>query len=230
MAAAASTALVDGLSYNCRETVFPDGIIDAWDAPMPPALVRFLLSGSGFLHGADKSAIYTQNSNPFNDTHIPAEPWIAPINNDLEGYQWNSWGGAGGRDGLYHFWTSLADHGTEVVSCGRDSASGGAFFDPNDAPIDGSNNDPCPHETGVGVNTGGYQWTKVYTDNHGEAMTWINGDANLTFDDCDTLQRRWRLTSIVQLNGFYCEHGRRCRQQHADRSRRLPGQAEALRH
>ena len=74
---------------------------------MPPALVRFLLTGSGFLHGADKGEIYNQNSNPYYDQNIPAEPWIDPINEDLEGYQWNRlrrW--RGGKDGPYHFRTS----------------------------------------------------------------------------------------------------------------------------
>jgi hypothetical protein len=192
----------NGLTYSCRETVFPDAIVNAWDAPMPPALVRFLLTGAGFLHGADKASIYSGNSNPFYDSNIPAEPWIAPINADLEGYRWNTWGSAGGKDGPYHFWTSLADHGLEVISCG---GSGGGFLDPNDPPVDDTDNDPCPNEVGVGVNTGGYKMTMVYSDNHGEAFTWINGDADLTFDECDSGTPTENDHDIVLLNGLYCE-------------------------
>jgi hypothetical protein len=199
---ASANCLTGGLTYNCRETVLPDGIIDAWDAPMPPALVRFLLTGSGFLTGADKADVYSGNSNPFYDTHIPAEPWIDPINADLEGYQWNSWGGAGGKSGPYHFWTSLADHGPEVVSC---AGSGGGFIDPNDPAVDNTDSDPCPGEVGVGVATGGYKLTKVYTDNHGEAFTWVNGDADLSFDDCDSSTPTENDHDIVLLNGFFCE-------------------------
>ena len=112
-----------GLSYNCRETVFPDGVIDAWDAPMPPALIRFALTGVGYLAGADKADVYTGNTNQFYDSNIPAEPWIAPCNADGECYQWNSYGAAGGKDGPYHFWTDFASHGPVVVSCAREVAA-----------------------------------------------------------------------------------------------------------
>ncbi|MEO8458038.1 MAG: hypothetical protein ABI559_09515, partial [Chloroflexota bacterium] len=204
-AGVSANCLTGGLTYDCRETVFPDGIIDAWDAPMPPALIRFLLTGSGFLTGADKADVYLSNSNQYYDTMIPAEPWIAPINADLEGYQWNSWGASGGKSGPYHFWSSLADHGPEVVSCGADG--NGLFFDPNSPAVDNTNSDPCPNEVGVGVPTGGYLLTKVYSDNHGEAFTWVNGDANLSFDECDTTTPTANPHKIVLLNGFYCESG-----------------------
>lgn len=187
-------ACLYAIGYSCREVVFPNGVINAWDAPMPPALARFTLSDSGFLRPADKDSVYT-SGNLFYATHIPAEPWIAPINADLQGYQWNSWGGPGAKSGQYQYWTSLADSSAEIVSCAGEST--GVFYDPLDS-------DECGD--GTGARTGGYAWTKVYTDNHGEAMTWINGDANLSFDECASSAASAG-HKIVQLNGYYCENG-----------------------
>ena len=184
--------------YSCREVVFPNGVINAFDAPMPPALARFTLSGSGFLRPADKDSIYS-TGNLFYTTHIPAEPWIAPINNDLSGYMWNTWGAPGAKAGQYDFWTDLADSSAEIVSCaGSDpSATSPVFYDPLVS-------DPCGDNSGV--RTGGYAWTKVYTDNHGEAMTWINGDAHLAFTDCESTAADAG-HKIVLLSGWYCEEG-----------------------
>ncbi len=184
-------------SRTCREVVFPNGIINAWDPHMPAALAMFMLHDDGFLRPADKDSIYS-SGNLFYTTHIPAEPWIAPINNDLSGYQWNSWGGPGAKAGQYEFWTSLADSSAEVLSCAGPSS--GAYY----VPAGGS--DPCGD--GSGVRTGGYSWTKVYTDNHGEAMTWVNGDANLGFSECDSSAGGTDPDHmIVLLSGYYCENG-----------------------
>lgn len=184
------SCVLAGLTYGCRETTFPNGVINADDASMPSALVTFQLSGSGFLLGTDKAG-----DPGFDVTHIPAEPWLAPINQDGSGYLWNSWGGSGAKNGLYNYWTSLADHGQEVISCG---GLGGPFVVSPGQP------DPCGD--GSGVATGGYQLTKVYTDEHGVAMTWVNGDANLTFVDCATSAAAAG-NNIVLLNGFYCDSG-----------------------
>jgi len=54
------------------------------------------------------------------------------------------------------------------------------------------------------VHTGGYKLIKVYTDNHGEAMAYINGDADLTFDDC-AKSAAGAGHNIVLLDGVYCE-------------------------
>jgi hypothetical protein len=177
-----------------RETNFPDGVINANDAPMPSALMRFGLTGSGFLLGAAK---HNPNSQ-FDVTHIPAEPWITPINSDGSGYQWNSWG-TGAKSGVYHYWTDFASHGPEVLSCA--GASDGAFVF-----VPGVGSDPCGD--GSGVATGGFDVTKVYSDEHGNAMTWINGDANLSFTGCSTSAPvSGTATPIVLLKGFYCKSG-----------------------
>jgi hypothetical protein len=174
-----------------RHTNFPNGTIDANDAMMPSALIRFLLSGSGFLVGTDKS----NPTDQFNVTHIPAEPWITPTNADLSGYQWNSWG-AGPKSGVYDYWTDLADHGPEVLSCAGPSED--LFVGDEDGCPDSDNQDA--------VATGGYQLTRVYSDEHGVAYTWVNGDANLSFDDCaDNVADAGN--QVVLLNGYYCQEG-----------------------
>jgi len=164
--------------FNDDPATDPMFVINAWDAPMPPALVSFELSGSGFLRPTDKDDVYpitasNITNNPLYSTRIPASDMIAPINADLSGYQW---------DGDYEFWTDLADHGPEVLSCAG----------PN----------PCTD----GVPTGGYLYTKVYTDNHGEAMTWINGDADLDFGDCAATADDAGDT-VVLLSGYICANG-----------------------
>ncbi len=160
-----------------RETVLPDGDVDIWDAPMPPALVRLQLSGAGFIRPADKNSTYPVGveNNPFYVTHIPSDPWISPINEDFTGYQWNTWGpSAAGKTGLYRFWSSLADAGPQVLS------------QPGN------------------VATGGYKMIKIYSDNHGEAMAFLNGDADLTFNDCAS-SAAGAGHNIVLLDGVYCE-------------------------
>ena len=102
------------------------------------------------------------------------------------GYQWHTWNGSGDRSGLYEFWTSLAGTGNAIVSCPGDSVG------------------DSPESCVGGVDTGGYDMIQIYSDNHGEAMAWVNGDANLTFDECnDNLATH----AIVQLSGNYCEAG-----------------------
>ncbi len=183
-----------------RETNFPDAVtkVNAGDASMPPSLIRLLLTGTGFIRPADKADIYDpsgSNANQYYVTHIPSDPWITPINEELSGYLWNTWG-VGSKSGLYTFWTSLADKGAEVISCpGEDT-------DPGPGAT-------CINGNGPAVATGGYQMIKIYSDNHGEAMAWLNGDANLDFTNCissaaftDPVTAGG--SKIVLLNGFYC--------------------------
>ncbi|MDO8614306.1 MAG: thrombospondin type 3 repeat-containing protein [Dehalococcoidia bacterium] len=153
-----------------RETVLGNGVVTNGDAPVPSALVALTLTGSGFLRPAAKTDIYPTNNNTFYVTHLPSDPWIDVGPNSNYFNHWNTWG-LGAKTGIYTFWTSLADRGLEVVSCGP--ASSNAF-----APVATS---PCP---ATGVLTGGYRTMSIFTDNHGEAMVWINGDANLTFTGC----------------------------------------------
>jgi hypothetical protein len=140
------------------QTVVPDGALNAWDAPMPPAKIIFeILAGPGFFKDAMKTDIYYMQvgetpehlpicvyTNPFYQILIPAHPLI-PYTNIFAGggYDWNSFDGV---HGPYEFWTVINQPDMNAIT-------------PGDAM----------HPTKV----------EVYSDNHGEAMVWLNGDWNL---------------------------------------------------
>ena len=114
---AAATVPTSAMSF-ARNTVVPDGNIDRWDAPMPPALVIFdivyetedaslsqLLKTDleGYGYTAGKPRIF---HSPYYAVEIPASPYIPP------GYFWQSWTAWGvpgwiSVDGPYPFWTDL---------------------------------------------------------------------------------------------------------------------------
>lgn len=140
-------------------TVVPDGYLNKWDAPMPPAKVIYQIQDAGanpnknemgYFKAAAKTDIYylmvsgaKVYTNPFYQEMIPAHQAIpAFINNG--GYDWNSFDLA---YGAYIFW--------EFINQNRY------------LPIVASS-DPSGHPTCV----------EVYSDNHGEAMVWLNGDWN----------------------------------------------------
>jgi len=92
-----------------RNTVVPDGIIDAWDAPMPQALVIFKIvdvqgPSDADLSGLDKGdlvgygVVGTAYQSPFYAVEIPSSPLIPAA-----GYNWDSWG----SDEPYDYWTDL---------------------------------------------------------------------------------------------------------------------------
>jgi hypothetical protein len=114
-------------------------------------------------------------SGEYQVTHIPAEPQIQPATP----YLWHTWNGTGERSGLYNFWTDFIGVGDAVVSC------------PGDSPCDD------------GVATGGYDAIAVYSDNAGVAMAAINGDAELTFAECDNNLGDHLI--IEPIDGHYCE-------------------------
>ena len=55
----------------------------------------------------------------------------------------------------------------------------------------------------------GWKTIWIYSDNHGEARASINGDADLTYDECaSTLaDAQAKNSSIIALTGFYCALG-----------------------
>lgn len=153
--------IVNTVCDPCRpmNTVVPDGKLNWWDAPMPPAKVIYQIQDAGanpnknemgYFKAAMKTDIYYMMSgasivytNPFYCEMIPAHQAIpAFINNG--GYDWNSFDEAYGP---YNFW--------EFINQNRY------------LPIVASS-DPAGHPTCV----------EVYSDNHGEAMVWLNGDWN----------------------------------------------------
>ena len=100
---------------DVRNTVVPDGELNAWDCPMPPALVDFRIKDwtnvdqkDIGLSTLDKGTLegYGNNSagypSPFYRMEIPSHTAISAI-----GYAWNSWGSDTTRNGPYDMWTDL---------------------------------------------------------------------------------------------------------------------------
>jgi len=155
-------------------TVVPNGELDIWDAPMPPAKVSFqvlnnpatpTVTSVGYFKAAMKKDIYymtitvpgqpattkTVYTAPFYQILVPAHEAIIYANIGPGGsYDWNSFNGVSGP---YEFWkiVNRPDIGTTV---------------PSGTPGDGA------HPT----------YIEVYSDNHGEAMAFLNGDWNLKLD------------------------------------------------
>jgi hypothetical protein len=145
-----------------RKTVVPNGFLDWWDAPMPPAKITFKIqnvaavadnitvSNVGYFKEAIKSDIYyiahgTHNdlTNPFYWAMVPANFEIpAFVNNG--GYDWDSWNSSYGP---YQFWK--------------------IFNRPMNLDLPARNASLYPAKA------------QVYTDNHGEAMIYLNGNYNL---------------------------------------------------
>jgi len=159
----------DGYS-RIIHTVVPDGNLNTWDAPMPPAKIIYQiqkvsgptglegLNQAGFFKATNKADVYYKDAvfntdgslksinytNPFYQILIPAHPAIpAFINNG--GYDWDSFQTSYGN---YAFWQFINQTQT--------------------APLVATT-DPAGHPTCV----------EVYSDNHGEAMVWLNGNWNL---------------------------------------------------
>jgi len=157
-------------AYSDRQTVVPNGALDLWDAPMPPAKIildildrqkmivangkSYDIGDSGYFKTALKTDIYYSGplyTAPFYQVLIPAHQAIPPFNTQFGGgYDWNSFDGT---HGPYEFWTIINR--------------------PEGAPVTSA--DPAQHPTKV----------QVYSDNHGEAMVWLNGNWNLDFSPYD---------------------------------------------
>jgi Leucine-rich repeat (LRR) protein len=127
--------------YRPINTVVPDGKLNTWDAPMPPAkiILENNTNTDGYFKPAMKTDIYYMMAglikvctNPFYQEMIPAHEAIPAFTND-EGYEWASFGaGPGAAQGAYPFWqitksndvqhpTSVAvysdNHGEAMVWC-----------------------------------------------------------------------------------------------------------------
>jgi hypothetical protein len=150
--------------YIDQKTVVPNGVLEWWDAPMPPAKITFKIANvsvktdngteignAGFFKDAFKTDIYylavdgfpIAFTNPFYWQMIPAFSWIpAFVNNG--GYDWDSWNTAYGP---YQFWKIINRPMNEEMPATR--------------PV---NNSSFPSKV------------QVYSDNHGEAMVYLNGN------------------------------------------------------
>jgi len=176
-AGAALSNLVPG---STRDTTWSDGDVDAWDAPMPPAMLSIKLRGTGFLKPVVKSDVYylgTANTttqtypNPYYIQNIPDSPFIPAVVVG-GGYLWNSWGndGPGGSgDGVYRFW-DWAIIGSNSAGIGETLSAA----DVTELGIIGSFHGAVARDA------------VVYTDNHGEAMFAANGDFKTDLTACAT--------------------------------------------
>jgi hypothetical protein len=154
------------------KTIIPNGKLNWWDCPMPPAKIIFKITdGAGFFKDCDKGDVYYQwvetdlesdgpdgivYTNPYYWTMIPASPLIPPfvLNG---GFDWDSWDPAYGP---YPFWKIF------------NQLPGETPYNPQ-------------HPTKV----------EVYSDNHGEAMVWLNGDWNLDLE-------QWRVDKYPPFDAF----------------------------
>ncbi|MEZ4480429.1 MAG: hypothetical protein R3B97_04635 [Dehalococcoidia bacterium] len=158
-----------------RDTIWKDGDVDMWDAPMPVAPVSIKLRGAGFLKQVYKEDVYyngTANSssqtypNPYYYTAIPAEPFIPAVVAG-GGFIWDTWF----NDGLYHFW-QLARRDANIAGIGE-----------------GLTNTQKAELQKIRDIYGDQSITRdavVYSDNHGEFMITANGDFNLDYSGCAT--------------------------------------------
>lgn len=144
-----------------RKTIVPNGKLNWWDCPMPPAKIIFeITEGAGFFKEVDKGDVYyawvntrfenppeadgVAYTNPFYSEMIPASQYIPPFTMDCA-YDWDSFGFNGATAyGPYPFW--------QIIN-----------------KLPGMTPSNAQHPTKV----------EVYSDNHGEAMVWLNGDWNL---------------------------------------------------
>jgi hypothetical protein len=144
------------------KTVVPNGALDAWDAPMPPAKIVFdITDGNGYFKETMKSDIYVTENNsvkeytsPFYAEMIPAHWAIPAFYSGNDGYSWDSFNPLYGP---YVFWTKINLPASQAIVPSSD--------------WDG-------HPTAL----------EVYSDNHGEAMAYLNGDWNLDLDSLGLLR------------------------------------------
>ncbi len=142
-----------------RKTIVPNAKLNWWDCPMPPAKIGFVIeAGPGYFKAADKGDIYyvwLDRLAPHGelDTIAYTNPFyemMIPASPFIPPFINN-----GGYD-----WDSF---GFEVGSYGPYP-----FWEFINTRPGRTHSDP-QHPT----------WVWVYSDNHGEAMVWLNGDWNL---------------------------------------------------
>jgi len=165
------------VNYRPMHTVVPDGYLDWWDAPMPPAKVIYQIQDAGadpnsnemgYFKAVNKTDIYyvwaTNTAwTPFVDD--PTDPYdqyikvytnpfyqeMIPAHEAIPTFINNGgydWNSFDNAYGRYEFWEFINQHRYLPIV---------------------STSDPAGHPTCV----------EVYSDNHGEAMVWLNGNWNL---------------------------------------------------
>ena len=210
----ASAALSDWDPNNVRDTIWKDGDVDWWDAPMPPALVTVDIRGTGFIKQVLKQDVYyngTANStlgqtypNPFYISNIPDSPFIPAVVAG-GGFYWDSWGsdGPGGNgQGVYRFWQpiptliSATTAGQNPVGIADSTVTALQLVELN-AIRAAYGTAPATPLTNVPDGTIA-RTLVVYSDNHGEFMVTANGDFKTVLTACS-------VNSLA--GGFHCKPG-----------------------
>jgi hypothetical protein len=176
------------------DTLLPNGVLDANDAPMPAARIDVTIapnsgnagdkSGVGYLAPADKTKTYSRdflgsaspnpNNNeyaPFYDQYIPATT-AGDVSSGVDGAFANNFNGFL-VDGVYHNWDfadTLASNVGAATSCLERSANPST-----DSPI---TNPGDYYQTPSGPSS-----VAVYTDNHGEAQVQYVPGLGFYFDN-----------------------------------------------
>jgi hypothetical protein len=170
---------------RAADTLLPNGVLDANDAPMPAARVDVTIapnsgspsdiSGVGYLAPADKTKTYSRDFlgydglpdneyAPFYDQYIPATSADAAnggVSSGVDGAFANNFNGFL-WNGVYHNWEfadTLASNTKTATTCLREAAD-------NDPQADSPTANPGDYyQTPSGATS-----VAVYTDNHGEAQ------------------------------------------------------------
>jgi hypothetical protein len=142
-----------------RKTIIRNGKLNWWDSPMPPAKIMFeVTDGAGFFKDTDKADVYYQWVNtisehpPVNDGIVYTNPFymtMIPASPFIPPFVNN-----GGYD--WDSWDWVTDDGPYPFWTIINQPPGMTPYDDQ-------------HPTKV----------QVYSDNHGEAMVFLNGDWNL---------------------------------------------------
>ena len=175
-----SAAISPSPLFSPGQTIFKDGDVDWWDAPMPPALVNVRLRGTGLLKQVLKEDVYYAGSpdqtgtqtfpNLFNKSAIPGSPFVPAVVAG-GGYFWDTWGndgpGAASGMGAYPFWTAIP-----ALLAVPGLAPNGTF--------DGSLSSADLAELTAKRQAAGDATLSrdlvLYSDNHGEFMVIANGN------------------------------------------------------
>jgi len=161
-------------------TVVPNGKLNAWDCPMPAAKVVFVInSGAGYFKDAAKTDVYQVHSGA---NYILTSPFYTTL---IPAHQYIPVTNGDGSGG--YLWNSFDGiHGPYP------------FWKIVNTPPGNKTAEDAAHPTKV----------EVYSDNHGEAMVWLNGDWNLNLtpwmeNGIDVKSGQTIANSIVQAEASY---------------------------
>ncbi len=209
--------LISPFSGYIRDTIWGDGDVDKYDAPMPVAELTADIRGSGFIREVKKQDVYYLGAanplgaypgvdasvgvspsqlypNPYYLQAIPGSPYIPAVVAG-GGYEWDTWGPDGPDgpgllgDGVYRHWLAIPHLYFTVPGSNRVGVT--------DTSVSGAQKTELGLIRSIHVDHSINRTLVIYTDNHGEGMVEANGDFKLTYDECD----------VNFMGGFHCSQG-----------------------